>query len=132
MTEQSEIVRRALEFIELYFVKIRTVDEIAGALHVDLKHLQGVFKVETGKSLKEYIRTLRLKHLNRLLKRTKGREIAFFYAHAVGYGKLSSFYGFLKSQTGMTFIEYKNLCLKNTLMPPDNFESKNETNLETL
>lgn len=94
------------KYISLNFSKPIKIADIANQLNINRSHLYRVFKEYTGKSLEEYLISVRLNEARRLLDDTDFSTSVI--STMVGYAQYSSFFKMFKNYIGMTPLEYKN------------------------
>ncbi len=97
---QRELVAQAQRIIRSNLDSRLTIDGIASKLYVSRSMLCGAFKTETGKSVGEFARELRLERAKEML--ADGSLNVQEIARALGYPRQSSFGTMFKTATGMT------------------------------
>lgn len=109
-TEQDEnrkIACEAKALIDASIAEPLTLQAIADRIYVSRTHLCTAFKQETGGSVGEYLRSVRMRHARELLADTQLpiSEIS----RAVGYSRQSSFAEAFKEDAGITPSEWRKL-----------------------
>jgi two-component system response regulator YesN len=74
-------------------------------VNVSPSYFSRMFSKETGKTLVEYITSVRIEHAKKLLKSTNQRT--YEIAQRVGYSDSHYFCNLFKKATGMTTRQYK-------------------------
>ncbi len=102
---QQNIVLQVIDYIEKnYSIKIKT-EEIAAKLFFNKNYISKLFKKETGLSIHEFVKELRLKEVCKQLSQTH-RNIADV-AMDCGFTDMKSFYANFKKQMGCTPKEFR-------------------------
>ena len=98
-------VQKALRLIEADLSRRLAPGEIARAVNLSPAHLRYLFKAETGMSIMQYQKTLRLEEARRLLESTflSGKEIM----SRIGITDESHFVRDFKQSYGMTPAQYR-------------------------
>lgn len=101
----SSRIRSILVYIQNNFHHDISLETIANTFWLHKVYLAKIFKQETGKSVNEYIRNLRMEKAKELLleEHIKINEVV----SAVGFNNPQSFYTLFKKYTGMTPKEYR-------------------------
>lgn len=101
----STRIRSILIYIQNNFQHDISLETIANTFWLHKVYLAKIFKQETGKSVNEYIRNLRMEKAKELLldERIKINEVVT----AVGFNNPQSFYTLFKKYTGTTPKEYR-------------------------
>jgi len=108
---QKTLVREIMEYIQNnYNIPIRT-SEIASNLFFNRNYVSKLFKKETGRSIHEFVREIRMQEACRLLATT--RMPVADIARACGFLDLKTFYQFFKKYTGITPKGYRDSVSKN-------------------
>lgn len=94
------------KYISFNFSKPIKISDIAKQLNINRSHLYRIFKESTGKSIEEYIVTIRINEARRLLSDTDFSTSAI--SDLVGYAHCSTFFKMFKARTGLTPQEYRN------------------------
>lgn len=100
----SPIVKKAIDYIQLYLDHPLTLQEIADAIHVNSTHLSKKFKEETGMNVIEYIQSLRIENAKLYLIRGKYSitEVAFM----TGFNDANYFARVFRKITTLTPSQY--------------------------
>ena len=102
---QRKLVSQVTEYIQKnYNININT-SEIASNLFFHKNYIAKLFKKETGLSIHEFIREIRLKEVCRLLITTDKTIIEI--ASECGFSDIKTFYQTFKKHTGMTPKKYR-------------------------
>ena len=101
----SPYVKRAVQYIELHFNQPIHAEKLCEMNHITQQHFTQMFKKETGKTVKQYIMSLRCERASELLENSSLpiQEISRY----VGYEDLSYFGRVFKSLTGSSPKEYR-------------------------
>lgn len=101
----SEIIRNVLRYIEDHYKEDVTLNDVAGAVHINSSYLSSLFKNEMGIAFTYYLTELRIKKSLQLLVDTNLSltEIAL----SVGFNSQSYFIKVFKDNIGMTPREYR-------------------------
>ncbi len=94
------------KYISFNFSKPIKISDIAKQLNINRSHLYRIFKESTGKSIEEYLVSIRINEARRLLDDTDFSTSAI--SDLVGYAHCSTFFKMFKSHTGLTPLEYRN------------------------
>lgn len=100
----SQMVRESRSYIRDHILEPPTVQSVADALGISRGHLSSLFKKETGQTMQEFIRALRLSAILELLE-----DPAFSASEiwsATGFCSQSHYIQFFKSMTGETPRNY--------------------------
>lgn len=102
---QKRLVAQMMTYIENnYSIKIKT-DMLAAKLFLNKKYIAKLFKQETGLSIHDFVREIRLQEVCRLLSSTE-RTIGDIAA-ACGFDDMKTFYAVFKKYKGCTPKEYR-------------------------
>lgn len=93
------------KYISLNFSKSVKISDIANQLNINRSHLYRIFKESTGKSLEEYLVSVRINEARRLLDDTDFSTSAI--SALVGYAHCSTFFKMFKNYTGLTPQQYR-------------------------
>lgn len=101
----SELVKSAVELIQMNYKENIVLGDIADKLHVSKSYLSTLFRKETGKTLLEAVNDIRIGNAEKMLRSTNLSltEIAF----ESGYDSQSYFCKMFKRKHGMTPREYR-------------------------
>jgi len=101
----SDLVRRAIEYLRVHFVRDVRLEEVARALGVSPFTLSRRFKRETGRSLVDYIHYVRIQHARELLRdpTLSITEVAL----SVGYNDPNYFSRVFRKLVGTPPSEYR-------------------------
>lgn len=103
--ERSNAVKKAFTFMEENFSSPLGLQEVADATHVNPSHLARLFRRETGRTIVEYLQSLRINHAQELLATSElpALEIAF----ESGFESIEHFYRVFRRLTGTTPKNYR-------------------------
>mgnify|MGYP000902033131 CR=1 FL=1 len=106
--DYNEPTRRAMEFIQKNFAKNISLNDAAEYAGVNSSYLSRVFKEDCGKGFIEYLNLVRVEHAKRLIENgdAKLKEIV----KEVGFNSYTYFFKVFKDISGMTPLEYEELC----------------------
>ena len=95
----SGYVRRVKDYIKSSYMRAIRVEEIADSLNLDRRYLSRLFKKETGRTVQDYIISVRMKEAKRLLDEGYGvGETASF----CGYSDYCNFSKLFKRECGVS------------------------------
>lgn len=100
----SEIVRRCRNYVREHILEPPTVQSIADELGVSRGHLSALFKKETGQTLQEFIRALRLDVIIEYLENPQVSSTEIW--QLTGFCSQSHYIQFFKQMTGKTPKEF--------------------------
>lgn len=106
-----EIVYNVKKYIQFNFSNSIKISDISAQLNINRSHLYRIFKQDTGKSIEEYLVSIRMNEARRLLQETdlSAKRIS----EIVGYLHYSSFFNAFEHYCGTTPQQYrKDLNLK--------------------
>lgn len=97
-----------LRYMERHFCDDISLDSVARTFGMNKAYLAKVFKAQTGLSVNEYIRSLRMERAKVLLDRPDARvgEVG----DELGFHNPQTFYNLFKRHTGLSPSEYKERC----------------------
>ena len=102
----------AEEFVRINFHTNISLSDLANALHLSKKQAGRIFYREFGQSFKEYLVNIRLASAKSLL---AGTSLSVYeISEKVGYSTYNGFYTMFVKKTGVTPLEYRAICNKNT------------------
>lgn len=104
-TKNSEIVKRATQYIAKNFATPLTLEAVANYVHLNPSYFSTLFKKSTGSTFKEYLNMVRVEEGKRLLGNTDYSLIDI--AIAVGYEDQSYFSKVFKKYTGLSPKQYR-------------------------
>jgi len=97
-------VRRVKDYIKSSYMRSIRVEEIAESLNLDRRYLSRIFKNETGRTIQDYIISVRMKEAKRLLDEGYGVcETANF----CGYSDYSNFFKLFSRECGESPSKYR-------------------------
>ena len=99
------------KYIDCNICKINNICDISKKFEIDRNILSNYFNVIFGASPKEYILCRKMEYLVSLIKNSSVDNIAFFYAHELGFRTSGGLFHLVKRKTGLTFLEFKNKVL---------------------
>lgn len=109
-SSQKQIVMEIINYIEKnYSIKIHS-DEIAAKLFFNKNYISRLFKQETGLSIHEFVRKIRMKEAIKRLEKTD--DIISDIALDCGFNDMKSFYQMFKNFTGCTPKVYRDATKK--------------------
>lgn len=100
-----EIVGKAKDFIQKYYVKDLSVKDLANHFSINANYFSTIFKQETGVTLTNYLKDTRIEKACELLKNTNSTISDI--AQIVGYEDTQYFYRVFKKAVGQTPLEYR-------------------------
>lgn len=104
-SSQKQIVMEIIKYIEKnYSIKIHS-DEIASRLFFNKNYISRLFKQETGLSIHEFVRKIRMKETIKRLEETD--DIISDIAADCGFNDMKSFYQMFRNYTGCTPKAYR-------------------------
>ena len=104
-SHDQRLVQRVTTHIVANLDHPLTREDVADHVYYSVRHLNRIFRHETGESLGVFIRRARTERVKALL---SSPELAIKeIAHAVGYHEQSSFYRMARRELGMTPAEYR-------------------------
>ena len=108
-TSYSTRIRNILQYIQNNFQQDISLETVADTFWIHKVYLAKIFKQETGKSVNEYIRNVRIEKAKELLlkEHIKINEIVT----ATGFNNPQSFYTIFKKYVGMAPGEYREKML---------------------
>lgn len=101
----EEKLKRVEDFINENFTEDISREGLASAVEMNPNYMGSLFKTYTGKTINEYINTLRVEEAKRLL--DEGRLRVIDIAFEVGFENIVTFNRVFKKLTGRTPSEYK-------------------------
>ncbi|SEA32904.1 two-component system, response regulator YesN [Thalassobacillus cyri] len=102
----NPLIRKAQDYIQEHFNDSElSLQTVADKVNVSPSYFSRMFSKETGKTLVEYITSIRIEHAKKLLKSTNQRT--YEIAQRVGYSDSHYFCNLFKKVTGMTTRQYK-------------------------
>ena len=104
-SKNSEIIKKAIQYISQNFAGNLTLDDVAGHVHLNSAYFSTIFKQSTGSSFKEYLNMVRIEESKRLLANTNFSVIDI--ALATGFEDQSYFSKVFKKYTGLTPKQYR-------------------------
>ncbi|WP_211748485.1 AraC family transcriptional regulator [Paenibacillus sp. Marseille-Q4541] len=109
----SFIVKKAVDYIQLFLDHPLTLEEIADVIKVNPTLLSRKFKEETNMNVIEYIHSMRVENAKLFLSRGKYSitEVAFM----VGFNDANYFTRVFKKITSLTPSQYIKKCVKNSV-----------------
>jgi AraC-like DNA-binding protein len=100
----SDVVRRAMRFIEHHHMQPVTIARVAAHVGRSSTHLSTLFRQHAGTTVHEYLVRVRLRHAMHLLR--KGEKIEAV-SLLVGYRSKKNFYRHFKTHMGVTPSAYR-------------------------
>lgn len=104
-SKNSEIVKKAIQYISQNFSNQLTLEEVAEQVHLNPTYFSTMFKQSTGSSFKEYLNMVRIEESKRLLSNTDYSLIDI--AVATGFEDQSYFSKVFKKYTGLTPKQFR-------------------------
>lgn len=105
--ELQEIIAEVREYIDENYCRCACEKDMAYRFNIDIRDMQGGFKIIYGCTISEYINKKRLERLNELILETiDNPQINYYYMLELGFKTESGFCNFVKRITGMTFRKY--------------------------
>ncbi len=102
---QDSLAHRIKQYLIAHYADIRTLADVADALHLSKSHMQRVFRQETGMPMGAYLSRIRMQNAAYLL-RTSTLPIGELYEQ-VGVGSRQAFYGMFVKQYGVSPQAYR-------------------------
>lgn len=102
----SDIINRAISYIELHFNQELNLKTIAETLYVHPNYLSQKFKKETCSTIPEYINDIRLNEAKYLLKNNSNMSVEDI-AYMVGYNDKKYFSKVFKQKNGVSPSQYR-------------------------
>lgn len=103
----SNLMRKAREFIHANFNKDVTLDIVAEHIHLSPSYFSKIFKKETGETFTDYLANYRISIAKSLLKDNMYKAVEV--SEMVGFRDIKYFYKVFKKHTDLTPSEFKNL-----------------------
>ena len=103
--ESESYVAAARDYIKRHFCEKLTIPEIASAVGLNRSYLQTLFKKITGKTILEYINSLRIEKACFIMKNTDLPVVDI--AADCGFSSRQHFMYIFKKQTGLTARQYR-------------------------
>lgn len=104
-SENAELIRSALQYINENYAEPLTIDELAAHAHLSRSYFMGCFRRAAGMGAIEYLNQIRTRAAEKLLRSTE-RSVADI-AYECGFRNLSNFNRQFKSVTGTTPLKYR-------------------------
>ena len=98
-------VRAAIDYIDAHFCERLSVSDVAREVGINRSYLQSLFKSATGKTILEYINSLRIAKACFMMKNTDLSVVDI--ALDCGFASRQHFMYIFKGQTGMTARQYR-------------------------
>lgn len=95
----SAMVDMAIAYITKHYREDIALEAVITMLHVSKSHFSYMFKKETGKTFKAYIRSYRVEKAKKMLLKTD--DHVYFIGQKVGYGNEKYFRKVFKDETGL-------------------------------
>ena len=106
----QKYVSTVQEYIQLNFTKQLKISELAARLGLSRSHLYRIFKTCTGKSIEDYVVSVRINTARSLLADTDLSCSSI--AMSVGYAHYTTFFKMFKLNTGYTPQQYRAIAKK--------------------
>ena len=97
---QRQRLADVYRYLDTHYAQALSVEELADMAALSRSHFHAIFRQETGQTLTQYLRALRLSAATRLLQQTDTSIVDV--AYGCGFENLSHFYHMFKSHTGKT------------------------------
>ena len=105
--ELVEKISEVKEYVDENYCRCACEKDMAYRFNIDIRDMQGGFKIIYGCTISAYINKKRLERLNELILETiDNPQIIYYYMHELGFKTESGFCNFVKRMTDMTFREY--------------------------
>lgn len=98
-SKKTDYVATVKTYVRALYMQPLRVEEIAENMHLDRRYLSRIFKEREGKSIQEYIVTVRMEEAKRLLARGMGVAEC---AHLCGYEDTCNFSKMFKRECGVS------------------------------
>lgn len=108
----QKYISEVQNYIQQNYSKSIKISDLASMLNVSRSHLYRIFKKHTGKSIENYLVTVRINAARSLLEDTEFSAISI--SSFVGYSHYSTFHKMFKLYTGQTPQEYRESIQKST------------------
>jgi YesN/AraC family two-component response regulator len=102
---QSGPVRASIQYISKYYPKDISLDSVAEAVGLSANYLGGIFKNETGMTIRQFIENTRIEEAKRLIASPACKLIGI--PQQVGFNSYSYFVSVFKRSVGLTPTEYR-------------------------
>lgn len=102
----SDNVEKAVKFIQNYYMRDLSLDDVAGAVYLSGGYLSNIFKAETGDTVFEYITKVRMQKARNLLLENPSMKIKDI-SDCLGYNNVQSFIRYFKKHYGDTPVEMR-------------------------
>jgi len=103
--DHSEAVSKGFRFMEANFTKPIGLQEVATAVYVSPSHFSRLFRKESGRTVVEYLHSLRITHARELLATTEKTTLDI--ALESGFESVEHFYRLFRRLTGTTPRNYR-------------------------
>ena len=102
----DEVIKKAQKYIEQYFQRKISIDELADAASVGRRNFERRFKQATNNSVLGYIHRVKIEAAKRLFENSRKNINEVMYD--IGYTDAKAFRAMFKKLTGLTPVEYRN------------------------
>ncbi len=108
LTGHSLAVRASIQYITMHYQDDISLDSIADAVNLSKNYLGGIFKGETGLTIRQFIENTRIDASKRLMADPACK--LFSVAEQVGFNSYSYFVNVFKRNMGVTPNEFRKRC----------------------
>lgn len=103
---ENDIVLKATQYMDTHFTEKALLQNLSKKYNYSLSYVSRIFKQETGKTIQQHLRSIRVHEACRLLANTTIKISAI--AERIGYEDAKFFTKIFKEETGMTPREFRN------------------------
>lgn len=104
------VLKKAVDFLEQNYYKSLTLRQVADSVYVSPFYISRMFSRQLGKTMTEYLNSIRIKNACELLKDVEYK--VYQVGEMTGIPDAHYFSRIFKKQTGMTPTEYRNSFIK--------------------
>lgn len=108
------MIAKIKAYMDTHTCEIHCVDTLLNKFKIDRTLFYEHFRLLYGQSPKEYLLSQKLHLLIKMIENDDDNNIAFYYAHALGFQTSAGLCNMIKRKTGLTFREFKNKIKKRT------------------
>lgn len=106
----SPLVKKIINYVNCNFRTINSISDISASLYVSTSYARTMFKKYTGKTILDYITTLRIDEAKRLLSKPSIRISDV--AESIGYKSVSHFRSIFKEYTGVNVSDFRTKAIE--------------------
>jgi len=104
-SEKDYIYSHIIAYLNEHYMEDVTLSDISSFCHYSKSYISHMFKKKSGKSISEYINSIRIKEAKKLLKKTN-KQIKYI-AFEIGFSDSNYFTSTFKRETGLSPKEYR-------------------------